>query len=506
MRVSTRLATSSGLVFLLLTGVLAYEVGQVNRLARLSGGLARSGLAAAELSIEQIADLGDLEAGAKKAFVTRDPDYSIRVRDLADRVSSRQEKMASLGLSEGVRTQWDLFGTAWRPVRLAIPGFVTGKVVENEFLGSLGRAQAQALALATATRVAIREDAARAQSSADRASVLSLAAASMALLVGAVALTLTVRSIQRPLTRLARGTRAVAQGHFDELIEIRGGDEFALLAADFNQMVKKLGELDQMKKDLLSHVSHELKAPLAAMQETNQLLLEGIPGPVTEDQRRLIGLNLQSARRLSALIAKLLDLSRMEAGVMDYDLRPHDLSPVLRGACGEMQALAGERGVALRLSLPPHPLWIFGDADRLYQVVANLLENAIKFSPRGSEVRLAASLAEDLPPHTPERVRPSLAWDPSGKEAVLVSVSDSGPGIPADQRDKIFERFHQVPRGRGREGGGVGLGLAICREIVSAHGGAIWVANSDGQGSLFTVALAPLPSADPPVAEPPSPS
>ena len=506
MRVATRLAASSGLVFLLLTAVLAYEVAQVNRLARLSGGLARSGLAAAELSIEQIADLGDLEATAKKGFVTRDPDYSIRVRDLADRVSSRQERMAALGLSEGVRTQWALFGTAWRPVRLAIPGLATGRVAEEDFLARLGRAQAQALAVATATRVAIREDAARAQSSAGRASALSLAAASVALLVGAVALTLAVKSIQGPLTRLARGTRAVAQGRFDRLLEIGGGDEFALLAADFNQMVKKLGELDQMKKDLLSHVSHELKAPLAAMQETNQLLLEGIPGPVTEDQRRLIDLNLQSARRLSALIAKLLDLSRMEAGFMDYDLRPQDLAPILRGACGEMQVLAGERGVGLSLSLPPDPLWIFGDADRLYQVVANLLENAIKFSPRGGEVSISASFATDVPPHTPGRVRGSMTWDPSMKGATLVTVADRGPGIPPDQRERIFERFHQVPRGRGREGGGVGLGLAICREIVSAHGGALWATDNAGQGSLFTVALEPLSSADSPVAGPVSPS
>ena len=162
---------------------------------------------------------------------------------------------------------------------------------------------------------------------------------------------LTVRSIQVPLSRLARGTRAVAQGRFDQRVQAAGGDEFSALAADFNEMVRRLGELDQMKKDLLSHVSHELKAPLAAMEETNQLLVEGIPGPVTEDQRRLLDLNLQSVRRLSALIAKLLDLSRMEAGVMEYDMRARDMVPLLQGPAAELGALAREKGVRFALEL-----------------------------------------------------------------------------------------------------------------------------------------------------------
>ncbi len=491
MKVSTRLAAGSGLVFLLLTAVLAYEVVQVDRLARLSGELARSGLAAAEQALEQIADLGDLEANLRKFAVTGDPDYAARARQIAQAVDARRSAMADLDLAPEVRSECSEFGERWEPVKRGLPREAAEEAPIEGLLARLRRAQDQALAVSVAARRSVDEEAARAGAAARRARNVSYAAALAALLVGAAALVVTVRSLQVPLARLARGTRAVAQGRFDQRVEASGGNEFAALAEDFNEMVRRLGELDQMKKDLLSHVSHELKAPLAAMEETNQLLVEGIPGPVTEDQRRLLDLNLQSVRRLRALISKLLDLSRMEAGVMEYDMRARDLVPLLRGPAGEMEILARERGVGLALDLPGAPLQVRGDGDRLYQVVANLLENALKFSPRGQEVLLAARRI-DAPEVPAAGLSGRLPGEGSSRGAVVVTVADRGPGVPADQREAIFERFHQVPMGRARSGGGVGLGLTICREIARAHGGAVWVEQRPGGGSLFTFALPAL--------------
>jgi signal transduction histidine kinase len=498
MKVSTRLATGSGMVFLLLTAVLAYEVVQVNRLARLSGEIARSGLAAAELALEQIADLGDLEAALRKFAVTGDPDYAARARQIAKAVDTRQGAIASLDLSPEVRSECGAFEDLWRPVPGALPVGAPEEASLENLLRQLKRAQDKAHAVSTSARRSVDEEAARAGASAREARRISYAAALAALLVGAAALVLTVRSIQVPLSRLARGTRTVAQGRFDQRVEAAGGDEFASLAADFNEMVRRLGELDQMKKDLLSHVSHELKAPLAAMGETNQLLVEGIPGPITEDQRRLLDLNLQSVRRLSALIAKLLDLSRMEAGVMEYDMRSLDVVPLLRGPAAELEALALEKGLRVTLDVGAGPLRVRGDSDRLYQVVANLLENAIKFSPPGQEVLLSARHADAASQALPREVEGRLSWDVSERGAVLISVADRGPGVPEDQREAIFERFHQVPKGRGRSGGGVGLGLTLCREIALAHGGTVWMIDRDGGGSLFTFALPALPREDAP--------
>jgi signal transduction histidine kinase len=498
MRVSTRLATGSGLVFLLLSAVLAYEVVQVDRLARLSGELAKSGLAAAELALEQISDLGDLEAALRKFAVTGDPDYAVRARQIAKAVNARQGAMAALDLSPEVRSECSSFEDLWRVVSGALPASAPDKPSLEDLLRRLKLAEDKALAVSAAARRSVGEEAARAEASAREARRVSYAAALAALLVGAAALVLTVRSIQVPLSRLARGTRAVAQGRFDQRVEAAGGDEFSALAADFNEMVRRLGELDQMKKDLLSHVSHELKTPLAAMEETNQLLVEGIPGPVTEDQRRLLDLNLQSVRRLSALIAKLLDLSRMEAGVMEYDMRARDMVPLLQGPAAELEALARDKGVRVALDLGAGPLLVRGDGDRLYQVVTNLLENAIKFSPPGQEILLSARRLDGAPEVWPEEVRGRLPWDGSAGGAVLISVADRGPGVPEDQREAIFERFHQVRRGRGRSGSGVGLGLTICREIALAHRGTLWVADREGGGSLFTFALPALPREEAP--------
>jgi two-component system sensor histidine kinase GlrK len=141
---------------------------------------------------------------------------------------------------------------------------------------------------------------------------------------------LIVRSISKPLANLTEGTRAIADGKFFYRLDTTRKDEFAQLAQDFNKMTLRLNELDELKKDFVSHVSHELKAPLASMQETIQIMLEEIPGPLTEKQKRLLALNLQSGTRLTSMISNLLDHSTAEAGVMVYALSLDVVLPVPR--------------------------------------------------------------------------------------------------------------------------------------------------------------------------------
>jgi signal transduction histidine kinase len=258
-------------------------------------------------------------------------------------------------------------------------------------------------------------------------------------------------------------------------------------------MVQRLGDLDQMKKDILSQVSHELKAPLAGMQETAQLMLEGVPGPLTPDQRHLLELNVESARRLSGMISKMLDLARLDAGASSCDLGSLDLIPLLRSAAEASESGAGARGVTLRLELPHEAVGVWGDRDRLFQVATNLMENACKFSPPGAEVVLAAEVVPDLPAGAPAWALGPLAGFEGGG-LVRVTLADRGPGVPEEEKVLIFERFHQVRReGRSRLGG-VGLGLAICRDIVVAHGGALWVSDRPGGGSVFTLCLRNVPA------------
>jgi two-component system sensor histidine kinase GlrK len=305
---------------------------------------------------------------------------------------------------------------------------------------------------------------------------------------------LTVRSIREPLKHLIEGTRTVASGEFTYQLAATEGDEFAALAEDFNTMVRRLGELDRMKRGFVSHVSHELKTPLVAMQETNRLLLDGLPGPLNERQRRMLDLNLQGSRRLSAMIANLLDLARLESGGMRYDIRPHDLGALARDATAELEALAHERGVSFELDLPQPPVIVECDADRVTQVLVNLVDNAVKFSPQGRPVTVAVRLEPALPADTPRAFVAALGPARSSPFAA-VRVADLGAGVPDSEKLRVFEKFRQAHAGSKRAGAGVGLGLAISAEIVRAHAGTIWVADNHPSGSVFVVLLPVAPPA-----------
>jgi signal transduction histidine kinase len=209
------------------------------------------------------------------------------------------------------------------------------------------------------------------------------------------------------------------------------------------------------------------------MAETTQVLLDEVPGPLSAKQRRFLELQQQSNRRLQDMIRDLLDLSRLEAGVMEYRFDTRAVRPILEAALAELGPLAGEREVRVELEahggLPP----VRCDHQRMLQVVLNLLANAIRFSPRGGRVFLAAREVAD-------EVR---TW-------VRVTVGDQGPGVPDPEKAQVFERFYRVAGSHSRDRGGVGLGLAICREIVTAHGGRIGVEDAPGGGAVFVVDLA----------------
>src|SRR5262249_50233162 len=197
---------------------------------------------------------------------------------------------------------------------------------------------------------------------------------------------LFVRSIDEPLRRLVEGTRAIAKGQFWHRLPARGNDEFAELAHDFNVMTERLGELDQMKKDFVSHVSHDLKAPLASIRQIMHLLLQEIPGPLSEQQKSLIQLSYKSAERLASMVGNLLDISRMEAGSMEYQITSHDIVPVVKGAMDELEVQAREKGTRFRLECSEASVFVECDRERIVQVIGNLYENALKFSPGSTDI------------------------------------------------------------------------------------------------------------------------
>jgi two-component system sensor histidine kinase GlrK len=256
-------------------------------------------------------------------------------------------------------------------------------------------------------------------------------------------------------------------------------------------MTRRLNELDELKKDFVSHVSHELKAPLASMRETIQLMLEQIPGPLTDKQKRLLELNLQSEYRLTSMISNLLDLSRIEAGVMVYELKSQNLVPLVQNAIAEIELQSNEKQIQIKTSFPEEPLLVECDSGRIMQVIVNLVGNAVKFSPRKGVVQVIVEDIREVPRTMPKRWRTLIMNTDEEKIYGLVTVADSGPGIPDLEKEKIFKKFHQVKQEKKIAGQGVGLGLAISRTIVEAHRGAIWAEDNLGGGCRFLLFLQP---------------
>jgi signal transduction histidine kinase len=215
-------------------------------------------------------------------------------------------------------------------------------------------------------------------------------------------------------------------------------------------------------------------------------LLDEVAGPLTSKQRQLLDINQESAARLAGMLAKLLDLSRIEAGVAG-ERRLTDVRSILRQSVERI----GENGSDERVILPatdsaPH-LMVNADADGIAQVFDNLLENALKFSPFDGKVRVRATDVTVRGSIPPERWAVLRRADAVG--AVLITVADEGPGIPDVEKERVFQRFYQAEAGRVVRRRGVGLGLSIVRQIVADHGGAIWVGDNEPRGSIFYVLL-----------------
>ena len=323
--------------------------------------------------------------------------------------------------------------------------------------------------MATSIVAAMDGSLAAAEVAARRAERIATGIAVVAFVASALLSVALLRAILGPLQRLAQGTRELANGRFGHRLPESATREFAEVARDFNSMAQRLEELDRLKKDFVSTVSHDLKTPLSSMQETVEIMLEELPGPLTQRQRKLLELNRESARRLAQMLAKLLDLSRLEAEtVPQRDVV--DLAGIVRDGLERFDIGRPGRGPSFGLIAPATPLWIRANASGIAQLLENLLENAVKFSPPGGTIRVGVA---DLP----------------ANGTVLLSVADEGPGVPDAEKNRVFERFHQTTTGRAVGNRGVGLGLSICRHIVDAHGGVIWVADHEPRGAVFCVLL-----------------
>ena len=284
-----------------------------------------------------------------------------------------------------------------------------------------------------------------------------------ALTVALVVSLLMSRGLTAPLRVMMSASQRVTEGHYNERVPTGGSDELGQLAGRFNTMAEKLEQVETMRRRLIGDVAHEMRTPLTAIKGSMEGLVDGVL-PASPQTFELVAVE---AERLSRLVDDLQELSRVESGAVVLDLGPVSLYELSETARKRLAQTYSAKGVSLTLDLPAHLPPVRADTDRLLQVLTNLLNNALQYTPSGGRV--------------------SLSGETYGRE-VFIRVADTGIGIPPDHLPYIFDRFYRVDKSRSRRaGGGSGIGLTISKHLVEAHGGRIWVESAgEGKGSTFT--------------------
>ncbi|MDW7773942.1 MAG: ATP-binding protein [Desulfobulbaceae bacterium] len=301
----------------------------------------------------------------------------------------------------------------------------------------------------------------------DKARNFSIMISAFALSSGLIVAFIITRSIKKPLDVMRAKTIEISHGNFRGDLDVNSPPVIAELAAAINTMCYKLQEVEDIKSDFFSHMSHELRTPLASIREGTTMLLEGLGGDISEKQQRILRIIVQESNRMIGLVNSLLDLSKMEAGMMTYQFMHTDLPLLVSQSLDALAPLAEGKSITIEnkvADLPP----VHVDRERVLQVLRNIIGNAIKFTPEQGRIKLEA------------RVR---------KEFVEVAVHDTGVGIPEEDLERIFYKFQQIIPAKGKKIKGTGLGLAAVQQIILAHGGKVWATSQVGLGSTFYITL-----------------
>ncbi len=290
--------------------------------------------------------------------------------------------------------------------------------------------------------------------------IASLGATLVALLLGVW----LSRRLTRPVRELTAATQAVAKGDLGHQVESRSRDELGELAESFNRMSADLAHARDQRRQMTADIAHDLRTPLSVILGHSEALRDGVIQPTSES----LNLVHDEALRLNRLVEDLRTLSLAEAGELPLTQRRADVDAMLERAAASQSVRAQQQGIALRTEIAAGLPDVYVDPDRMAQVFANLLDNALRHTPAGGSVTLSAVAA-------------------SG--GVRLVVRDTGPGIASDDLPRVFERFYRADKSRRRDQGGSGLGLAIAKSIIESHGGRIWAESSPGAGTQFIIEL-----------------
>jgi len=304
--------------------------------------------------------------------------------------------------------------------------------------------------------------------------VLTLAAA---FIVGFILALGLAREITRPIHALNAGLQKVGDGTY-ETLPIISNDETADLTGGFNMMSDKLKQVDEMRMQMMSEISHEMRTPLQVIKAGCYTIIHAKDGPVlTERQRDAVGKIHQATNRINQFINSFLDVAKMEAGLMKFNFESTDLAEMLSPLIQEMQLIGLTRQINVEFAHEPvDPLNL--DKDRMGQVFSNLLSNALKYTPDGGSIKVRLSKSAEC-----------VDIKTSGKGCVRIDVQDTGVGIPEADLANLFKKFYQAQNKPLVNEKGSGLGLALVKHVAEAHGGRVSVASQVGVGSTFTLLL-----------------
>jgi two-component system sensor histidine kinase GlrK len=452
------------LVALPLVGALVYSAWNTERLAEQSRSAVFSASQAARASRSLVNRVDSIERLAQQAALAGDPEVAVdyaqvhrSLRQIADELYLLPLERAQLdALNKVVAEEEALYARLSGPAPRPHPREV------QELTAQLADHAYEVLSISHL--VADREVArlsAHAEAVQLRLVLLIVFGTAVAL---AIALALG-RYIARPISELDAAIRRLGRGDFSGAISVPGPEDLQTLGERLDWLRRRLVELEAEKNRFLRHLSHELKTPLTALREGTELLNDQVAGPLAPPQRQVVGIMRDNGIKLQRLIEELLDYQRAVHAAASLAPRRVSVESLVAEAVRPHQLPMQANGQNLVLDL--EPAFVDADPEKLRSVLDNLLGNAVKFTPRGGTIRIVAR---------------------AGADSVVLDVIDSGPGVPAEERESIFDSFF---RGRARPGGrvaGSGLGLAIARELTEAHGGRIGVV-ADAAGGHFRLTL-----------------
>src|SRR5436309_7167107 len=469
MRLASKIFLTSSLVILVLAGVGALSLGAVGRLVSVNREITTQTVPALRVTgglRDQMMSLARLDA---RYTVLRDARYAAAWNEGAVRVQADFARLRTLVRTSRERTLLGEAVAAFEAYHAEVvadhdrtPRGRTLAEPRSRVLGERVEEALERLWEATYARVVgAQAEAARLEARTWTGVLLALGAAVVLALVGTAVL---AYRITRSLRQLSAATTAVAAGSYREPIPDAARDEIGALARSFNAMAAQLRRIDETKEEFYATLSHELRSPLTSVREAAHLLRDGVPGSLNAKQARLVTVIGNSTDRLLRLVNQMLELSRLRAGVLPLARGRVDVARVVGRAVEELRPQAEEGGVALTRERVGDQFEVRGGEDRLAQGVVNLVANAVRFTPRGGRVRVRLIDA--------------------GPE-IEIQVEDTGVGIPATALPRIFDSWRQAHIDRG----GTGLGLAVVRGVVLAHGGRVTAESQEGKGSRFTVLL-----------------